>query len=200
MTTLLAERVNGHLKGREAPPELLHPFTFQGTGRTVQIRKLSGLIRDEARRQARRNPADPEPQPPIFEVDYGEGTVKQPNPGHPLYVELHAAWERRVADAASERLINIAIRRGVVCEIDQEAVKQVKADMAAASMPLDEYDDHYIFVAYVCCGPYADWNELLKALFDRAGPTEAVIAAHEESFRGNGKRAPASPSEPRSAD
>lgn len=194
----LTEAVNGHVKGRAVPPETLYLFTFQGTGRTVQIRKLSALIRDEARRQARREL--PEPQPPLNEVDYGAGKIMEANPSHPLYQKLHKDWERAVGEKASEKLQTIAILRGVVCDVDTAAVKAARADLDAAGISTAAYDDHYVYVAFVCIGPYEDWSDLLSAVFQRAGPSEAAIEAHTESFRGNGEQPAAQPPEPRSTE
>lgn len=198
MTTALLETVNGHIKGRAVPPETLYPLTFQGTGRTVQIRKLSALIRDEARRQARRELI--EPQPPLNEVDYGAGKIMEANPSHPLYQKLHKDWERAVGEKASEKLQIIAIRRGVVCDIDADAVATARADLDAAGISTADYDDHYVYVAFVCVGPYEDWSDLLAAVFQRAGPSEAAIAAHTESFRSDREQPTAPSPESRSAE
>lgn len=186
MTATLTERVNGHLqKGRDVPPEKLHPFTFEGTGRTVQIRKLSALIRDEVHRAVRRDASFPkEPEPPIQEVDYGEGKIKRPNRQHSVFLEMQREWQAKFLEEVSERLVTLIIRRAVVCEIDAQAVAQARADMAAIDVPLDEYDDHYVYVAFVCVGPRADYNDLLRVVFERSMPSEEVVQAHIDSFRG----------------
>lgn len=176
-------RVSGRQKGRDVPPEKLYPFTFEGTGRTVHIRKLSALIRDEVHRAVRRDPTFPsEPEPPIQEVDYGEGTVKRPNWQHSVYLEMQREWQARFIEEVSERLVNLVIRRAVVCEVDAAAVAQARADMAAVSVPLDAYDDHYVYVAFVCIGPRHDYNELLRTVFERSVPSEEAIQAHLDSF------------------
>lgn len=185
MTAAFAERINGHLKGRAAPPEKLEEFTFEGTGRTVQIRKLSALARDEIRRQVKRLPGFEEPQPPMVEVDYGTGKIAQPHRGHPVYQELLADWNVRVTQETGERIAAFAIRRGVVCDIDEQAVATIRQDMALLGAPLDEYDDHYVYVAFVCVGPQADYNELLNAVFNRSIPSPEAVQAHKDSFRGN---------------
>lgn len=184
MSTQLIEAVNGRVKGREAPPELLYPFTFEGTGRTVQIRKLSALIRDEVRRQVKRSPGFEEPQPPMVEVDYGDGKVRQPHRAHPVYQELLSDWNARITQEAADRLERLVIQRAVVCEVDEQAVKAMRADMAAVQTPLDDYDDHHVYVAFVCVGPQQDYNELLAAVFNRSLPSREAVQAHIDSFRG----------------
>lgn len=166
--------------------EKLFPFTFAGSGRTVHIRKLSALIRDEARRQARFE--IDEPKPPFTTVDYGNGKIEQANLGHPIYVQLKQQWEKDVTERTAEKLQQIAIRRGVVCEIDRKAVAQAREDLISAGISTAEYDDHYVYVAFVCIGPYEDWQDLLNAVFNRAGPSEEAVQTHVESFRDNNQR------------
>lgn len=182
----LTEAVNGRVqqKGRESPPERLYDFTFEGTGRTVQVRKLSALIRDEVRRAVRRDLAFPkEPEPPMEEIAYGDRNIKHPNRGHPIYVQLLKEWNEELSRESGERLISLVIRRGVVCEVDEAAVKQLRADMAAVGVDLSEYDNHYVYVAFVCVGPSADYQELLRAVFERSIPSEEAVQAHIDSFR-----------------
>lgn len=170
-------------KGRNVPPEKLEPFVFADTGRQVQIRKLSTLIRAEARRQVER--ATPKPEPPMVEVDFGAGKVLRPHKMHPIYLEMMGEWEARVTEETSRRLKQIAIQRGVVAEVDHESVKQVRADMAAIGIDTAEYDDHYVHVAFVCVGSEDDWTDLLRAVFNRAAPSEGAIQAHIDSFKSN---------------
>ena len=184
MTT---ETFNGveRQRGRAAPPEHLEDFTFQGTGRTVQVRKISTLIRDEVRRQVRRDPRFAEPEPPQQEVDYGDGKIKIAHRGHPVYVQLLAEWHDRMKTEVSERLIGLVIRRGVVCEVDHAAVDQVRADLAEQKIDTGALDDHYVYVAFICVGPYEDYTDLLSAVFERSTPAEAAVKAHIDSFRGD---------------
>ncbi len=184
MPTLTKDAANGRQKSRAVPPERLYDFTFEGTGRTVQIRKLSALIRDEVRRQIKRRPEFAEPQPPMVEVDYGEGKIRQSHRAHPVYQELLKEWNARVTQEAGDRLVDLVIARAVVCDVDAGAVAEMRAAMAAIGLPLDDYDDHYVYVAFVCVGPYADYNELLKAVFERSTPSQEAVQAHIDSFRG----------------
>lgn len=169
--------------GRTPPPETLYDHTFQDTGRTVQIRKVSSLLRQETRRQVAASAGFDEPQPPQAEVDYGEGKVKIANPAHPVYQDLRREWADRVNKETGERLKRLAIRRGVVCEVDTAAVASVRADMALEGVDLSAFDDHYVYVAFVCVGSDDDWTDLLKAIFERSAPQEAAIAAHIAGFQ-----------------
>ena len=166
--------------GRTPPPETLTDFPFPDTGRIVQIRKISTLLRAEVRRHVTARPEFAQPQPPISSVDYGDGTVTIPNPSHPIYQQLLADWNRRVNEETGQRLKSLAIRRGVVCEVDAAAVAQVRAE---AGIDLSEYDDHYVYVAFVCVGSEDDWTDLLRAIFERSIPQEAAIQAHIDTFQ-----------------
>lgn len=184
-------------RGRAAPPEHLEDFTFQSTGRTVQVRKISTLIRDEVRRQVARDERFTEPDPPLFEVDYGTGKkVLAPNRGHELYQQLMADWRERFNREVGDRLVNLVIRRGVVCEVDEEAVKRVRADLADQGIDTGHLDNHYVYVAFVCIGPYEDYTDLLKAVFERSTPAEAAVQAHLASFPGDVRGAGPMESEP----
>lgn len=169
--------------GRTPPPETLYDFTFQDTGRTVQIRKVSSLLRQETRRQVMQSPGFEEPKPPTSTVDYGDGDVTILNPAHPIYQTLRRDWSERVNEETGARLKRIAIRRGVVCEIDQTAVASVRDDMAAEGVDLSSFDDHYVYVAFVCVGSDDDWTDLLKAIFERSAPQEAAVQAHIAAFQ-----------------
>lgn len=170
--------------GRIAPQEKLEPFTFQDTGRTVQIRKISTLIRAEVRRQV--VVTMPEPEPPIIEVDYGDGKIKTPNPAHPTYQQLMREWEAKVSREVSERLKKIALQRGVVVhDVDAAAVETARADLADVGIDTSAYDDRYVYLAFVCIGSEDDWRDVLKAIYERSSPQEAAIQAHIATFPGD---------------
>lgn len=176
-------------KGRAAPPENLEPFTFASTGRQVQIRKVSALLREEVRRQVRRDLDATKPPIPMVEVDYGDGKQRIPHTGHETYQRLLAAWEAEVTAEAGDRIKRIAVKRGVVAAIDQAALDQVRADLADEGVDTSAQTDLWAYVAYVCIGAYDDWTDLLKAIFERSSPSEAAIQAHIDSFRGDVPRA-----------
>lgn len=174
-------------QGRTPPPERLEEWTSPETGRTVQIRKVSTLIRAEIRRQLLADPAFAEPQPPESEVDYGNGTVRVPNRAHPTYLELHRAWAERLTLALSDRLKTIALRRGVVVAddaIDRDAVAAVRAELADVGTPVTEERDRDVYVKYVVVGSETDYGALLAAIFDRSAPSEAAVQAHIATFPG----------------
>lgn len=172
-------------RGRIAPPEKLYEHTFVDTGRTVYVRKLSTFWRDQVRKQVQREPDYKRPDPPIFEHDYGQGTVTAPNYGHPLYQQLMADWQRRVNEAVGERVTPFVINSGVVCEVDDEVVMAARVRAAEQEIDLSDYSDHYVYVAFCCIGSYEDWQDLLRAVFERTSPSEAAIQSYKETFPGD---------------
>lgn len=169
--------------GRAVPAELLYSYTFAGTGRTVNVRKLSALIRDEVRRVVQRDVAFTKPEPPLVSVDYGTGTIEQPHTGHPVYIERLADWQRRVNSEVGDRLTRLVVRRAVVCDVDTVAVATARADMLDIGVDLDSYTDHEVFVRFVCVGPNDDWVDLLRVVFERSAPSAEAVQAHVDSFR-----------------
>lgn len=174
-------------KGRAVPeptPEKLETWTSQETGRTLQIRKVSTLLRAEVRKQVLRDPEYLEPKPPQSAVDYGDGTVTVANRAHPIYQQLLIDHQARATDEISRRLKQIALARGVVVDaIDADAVVDVRESMALAGVDLSEYDDRHVFVAFVCIGSEDDWRELLARIFERSAPQEAAVQAHIAAFQ-----------------
>lgn len=169
-------------KGRAAPPEKLEPWTSPDTGRTVQIRKVSTLLRAEVRRQVLKLPDFLEPQPPRSEVDYGDGKMSVINRSHPIYQQLLLDWNLRVNEEVGRRLRIVAITRGVVID-DEEIDRQAVADIRQLVEGLDDYDDRYVHIAFVVVGSESDWTELLAAIFHRSAPQEAAIQAHIATFQ-----------------
>lgn len=174
-------------KGRAVPaptPERLETWTSQETGRTLQIRKVSTLLRAEVRRQVLADPAYHEPKPPQSEVDYGDGKVTVANRAHPVYQQLLIEHQARVTEEVSRRLKLIALARGVVVDdIDAEAVAETRAQLAQAGVDLSAYDDRHVYVAFVCIGSEDDWTDLLRVIFQRSAPQEAAVQAHIATFQ-----------------
>jgi len=168
--------------GRAAPAEKLYTWTSQDTGRSLNTRKVSTLLRAEIRRQIIKSPDFAEPQPPRSEVDYGDGKMTVANRAHPVYQQLLAEWRERVMDELSPRLKQAAIDRGVVVtdeDIDKEAVAEVREQFEG----LETYDDRYVYIAFVCVGSEADWTDLLAVIFNRSAPQEAAVQAHIAAFQ-----------------
>ena len=66
--------------------------------------------------------------PASYTFDYGDGTIKVPNPAHPVYQQLRNEWSQTVSEEVGSRLKTIAIRRGVIADVDTAAVAAARAN------------------------------------------------------------------------
>lgn len=143
------------------------------TGHKVEIRRVSPLLLRKMDQQY------PRPKPPKVPVDYGDGEVRQEeNPSAPEYLQA-------LADFFEEREIRwrkLLFGRGVVCEIDQNALDQLRRDMAAMGVDLEE-DDKIAYVSYLLIGSDEDTTKLTRAIRGISVPDEEEIASAAESFR-----------------
>jgi hypothetical protein len=156
-------------------PGELTPFKFQDTGISVKIRKVSPLLINELYKLY------PAPKPPLQEVDYGDGKkVQEVNEAHPDYVQALADHNTQIY----EQLKKLLVKRGVVCEVDKDAVDELRQFWQ------DEYGNHLegtdleIYVLYICAGSDADINELMDAITRRSQPTQEAKELAKVSFPG----------------
>lgn len=161
----------------------LNPFTFQDTGVTVQIRKVSPLLIMEVQR------AMPVPKPPTQEVVYGDPKdpgakkVEEPNEAHPDYLEAIDNYNTEL----EAKVRKFMIQRGVVITLNDEQKADVKE--------LREYweeefgvelkgNDKYLYVSYIAIGTDSDMEELMDVIMRRSQPTEAAMAEAKAGFQG----------------
>jgi len=180
MTEVL-ETTNGHQKGRAVPP--LPTYTFD-TGITVGIRKLSPFLRDDIEAQLRKDDRRDKtaPTPPLAAGVEGQ---LESNESDPDYLAARTAYEIALRTRVQEKLLRIAIKRGVEVEIDQAALDAYKADLAADGIVPDEADEKVLYVTRLCIGSDADTQDLYNAIFTRAMPTREAVEAHKATFPGD---------------
>lgn len=191
MATPLIEHVNGRQRGRAVPELPMH--TFKDSGITVRLRKLSPVARDDVIAGVSRDLADTKPQPPIVEVDYGQGKIKEPHTGDPTYIRHLQEWQAGVSSEANARLFKLACLDAVEVEIgDSEraliARKQRymriagKVEWQPDPNLHPEENDQWFYIAYVACASLEDIKEFYEAVLTRSQPTEAAIEQHKASF------------------
>lgn len=191
MTDTLTERINGRVRGRGVPELPLH--TFKDSGITVRLHKLSPMTSEEIMAQCRRELADSEPQPPIVEVDYGQGKIKQAHKGDPVYAELLKDWGARVNKLANDRLFKLATLDAVELTIGEHEraliVRKKRFMKIAAHVEWEddpdltpEENERYFYVRHVACGSAEDIQEFYAAIATRSQPTEAAVEGYKETF------------------
>lgn len=156
----------------------LTPFTFQSTGKTVMIRKVSPFLQMELQKSFQ------PPEPPQQEVDYGDGDVRmEKNWSHPDYIKALEAYNIELSDKM-QRLI---VKRGVVVEISDENRKEIedlrKFWLEEFGVELSEKNEKMIYIMYVCAGTQEDTEELIAAITKRSQPTEVAIQQAQGTFQ-----------------
>lgn len=151
--------------------------TFQDTGITVSIRKVSPLLLNELRRR------NPEPQPPKNLVDYGDGKkVLEENRADPDYM---AALDKH-AQELELKMRMLLIRWGVVYELtaqDLEQVKQLKEFWQTEYQQELEGTDLEVFISYIAIGTVEDLEELTNAIMRRSQPTPAAEGEAAQRYK-----------------
>jgi hypothetical protein len=185
---------NGRHKGRAVPAVPTH--TFRDSGITVKLHKLSPMTSQEIMAAVQRERSDTKPQPPIFEIDYGKGTIQEPNYAHPLYVERLDRWQSECNAEANRRLFRLACLAAVEVEITPEVHAEIKRKKRllrlAAKLEWEDdpelepdENDQIFYVTHICCASPEDVTEFYAAIALRSQPTEAAIEQHKASFRGD---------------
>lgn len=170
-------------KGRQVPT--LQLFTFPDTGITVQLHKVSPLLRDDIDAMLRRQ--FPPPDPPLNTVPsgFGDGAPRQePNEADPNYQMALARWRIEHINRTGDKLMELAIRSYIVCDVDHEAVARLRASMQALGVELDP-DDAYVYISRICIGTPDDQRDLSTALFTRAAALREAAQAHKDTFPGD---------------
>jgi hypothetical protein len=139
--------------------------------------RIAKGVRDDFRRDGQ------EPQPPVVEVDYGNGKRLIEHKGHDVYLDLMQEFNANVLRETGERLKRYMVRRCVVADVDLDAVATIRRDMAEIGIDLSDDDDLLVYVWYVCIATDPDWQLLLDVVMTTSRPSEADIDAHAESFR-----------------
>ncbi len=152
-------------------------FTFEN-GRKVLIKHVSPFTLNDARKTI------PVPKPPIQDVDYGDGKIRQEvNKAHPDYLEAVRTYNERAQDVAR----GLVIKRGCFVELNEEERAKVAELRAYWLEELGQElkgSDEYLFISHLCIGSPEELERLLSQVLGMGQPTAEVIAAAKESFPG----------------
>jgi hypothetical protein len=156
-------------------PGELTPFTFKDTGISVKIRKVSPLLINELYKLY------PAPKPPLQEVDYGDGKkVMEPNEAHPDHVQALADHNVQIY----EQMKKLLVKRGVVCEVDKEAVDELRQFWNEEYGKELEGTDLEVYVFYICAGSDVDIDDLMTVITRRSQPTKEAKELAKITFPG----------------
>jgi len=170
---------NGHHpRGRAAPDPPTYTFN---NGVVVRLHPVSQFTMAHVEIQARK--AHPPPDPPLNEVDYGDGAKKlEPNPSDPEYEQRLSTWQMEIR----YKTFDATMELGVEVEVDEDALTRVKRVMAMVETPLDEISDKVAYIKHCCMFDIAaEMPRLAAALNAITGPREEDVADHLATFPGD---------------
>lgn len=173
-------------KGREVP---LEDFTFEGTGITVKIRRVSPLLRDDIDAQLRIE--FPQPEVPVVRRNYGTEEkpewIEEPDPMNAKYKEELRVWGIQHANRVGDKLLWVAVRRGVDLELTEEMkreVDEIREDLRLVGVELDP-SDKFVYITRIALGSTESLRELYDMIFSRSRPTREEVEAMKATFPGN---------------
>jgi len=171
--------------GHRVPQLMEH--TFQGTGITVQIRKLSPFIQDDVKVSIRKKDkaAGKYPEPPM--VPGVEGKL-EPNESDPDYLNALAKYNREAKDRINAELMRVAIRRGIELDVGEDIkaqIEELRIQLEVDGIEIEETDPKIIYITRICIGSDEDTSDLYDALFRRSIPTKEAVEAHKATFPGD---------------
>jgi hypothetical protein len=142
------------------------------------VRKVSPMLAMEVDR------AFPVPQPPMQEVDYGDGRKRmEANFAHPEYQAALAARQQKI----QEKVQALIIKRGVVMTLTDEQKLEV-ADLRSwwkdeMGKELDG-DDVYVWTCHIAIEDEKDMTGLMGAIMSVSQPTQEAIDKAKNMFPG----------------
>lgn len=178
MTT--ATQNGHHQRGRDVPDRATYTFN---NGVIATLRPVSQFTMAHVEIQARK--AFPPPDPPMNEVNYGDGMRLEPNPTDPDHERAMTEWQMMIRYKAFDATMEL----GIELEVDEDALDRVKRVMAMVGTPLDEISDKVAYIKHCCMYDIQDeMPKLAAALRALAGPREEDVADHVATFPDNVSR------------
>ncbi len=151
----------------------LREVKFDHLGVTLKIRRIPRMLIEDWRKSL---PA--QPPVPTQEIDYGGGQKRlEENPTHPSYLQAIEAYNYDVG----MRAIAFSIDRGVVVDVDQAAVTELRTWAAASGIQLPA-SDLVVFVSRILLPDLEDLVKLRQAVFGRTEATEEAIDQAVDRF------------------
>lgn len=175
-----------HSRGRDVPAE---EYTFPDSSITVKVRRISPLLRDDIEAQCRRE--FPEPEVPMKKRNYGTEDepdwIVEADPYDQAYRDAKQKWNVEHVNRVGDKLLWLAVRRGIEVEMSDDVLQQVKdlrEDMSLVGVELDP-DDKFIYVSRICVDKLDTLRELYEVLFSTSKPTKDEVDAMKATFPGN---------------
>lgn len=175
MTNTVQLNGNHQPKGRAVPD--LTTFTF-ASGAVATLRPVSQFTQAHIEIEMRKQ--HPAPEPPMNEVDYGDGKKLEPNYGDPAYEQALRMHQMLI----SSKVMEATIELGVEIEVDQVALDRVRLVMERIGVPLDEISDKVAYIKHCCMFDIEHEGPLLAdAMRALIGPRQEDVDDHIATFQ-----------------
>lgn len=154
----------------------MQEFTFQDTGVTVRIRKVSPLLVAELQKRF------PAPKPPLNRVMIGDETRLEANEADPDYQATLQEYQLMLELKMRRLLIRFGVEYTLTAE-DLEKVDSLRAYWKIENEVELPESDLEAFISYVAIGTPEDLQDLTEAIMRRSQPTPAATEEAVNSFR-----------------
>lgn len=163
----------------------LPTVTLPGSGMTVRIRRQPGDMLRLIEASARREFQSERPQPPTQRLEVGPGEYKEiEDVNNEEYVALLEAFEARVQEAFSKKMLDVIVKVGLVDTPDIAELSTLRQLYSDMNIEIPE-DDRAFWVQFVVAPSAEDFAHLTFEIFGRSLPTEAQVAFHRTLFQRN---------------
>ncbi len=158
------------------------------SGITVKLNRQPGDIMGKAQAAAERDLEDSRPAVPTQSMETEPGVFRDiPNEHNPDYIAAMVEWRGKVASATSQKLLIVMERIGLVFDVDQARLNDLRETYAALGIELPE-NDRSAYLGYVIAPTNEDQSRLFMEVFGRGLPQEAQVALHRRMFSSNMER------------
>jgi hypothetical protein len=171
----------------KATPAQAQTITLS-SGITIGLRRQPGDVMGKAQAAAEKDLEDTRPAVPTQSMETEPGVFRDiPNEHNPAYTAALAEWRSQVASKTSQKLLLIMERIGLVFEVDQDRLTELRETYALLGIELPE-NDRSAYLGYVIAPTNEDQSRLFMEVFGRGLPQEAQVALHRRMFPGNLER------------
>jgi len=163
------------IAGRAVPEAPTYTFA---NGVVARLNPVSQFTIAHVEIQARKK--FPPPEPPLNEVDYGDGNKKfEPNYSDPRYEAEMARYTTFISMKAFDAIMEL----GIDVEVDTVALGRIQRTMDLIGTPLEEISDKVAYIKHCCIRDLEHgMTELQVAMRSLMGPREEDVADHIATF------------------
>lgn len=155
------------------------------SGHTVRVRHQPADTLPRLQARAQQELATDKPVPPTQRLETAPNEWREiPNEQDADYRAALVVWEARVSALAGEKATKLLMKLGLVMDVDEDALKHLRADYDELGLDLPE-DDRTAWLNYVVAPTRDDQARLFEEIFGKALPVEAQVALHRRMFPGD---------------